>query len=404
MNEKKKLPATIWALGFVSLLMDTSSEIVHGLLPVFLISSLGASYSMVGLIEGVGEGSSLVLKVFSGPLSDWWGKRKPLVILGYAMGAISKPLFAIAPTPLMVFGARLFDRTGKGIRGAPRDALVADTAPPELRGEAFGLRQSLDTVGAFIGPLIAILLMELTGGNYRLIFWLAVVPGVLSVIVLLFGVKESEPKEGTNRRRLSWASTKEFRQEFWVVIGIAAVSQMARFSEAFLILRAQNLGLSLSLSPVVLVAMNIVYALFAYPVGWLSDRVRREKLILVGFFILGVADLFLALGPNLVFIFGGIVLWGLHMGMTQGVLAAIVADHSPSDLKGTAFGLFNLFSAIALLLASGVAGVLWDSYGPKITFLTSAILATLGVILLFFLPQKQTPPGSEKNTNKVNAF
>lgn len=378
----KNMPKTIWALGFVSLLMDTSSEIVHGLLPVFLISVLGASYSMVGLIEGVGEASSLIIKVFSGPLSDWWGKRKPLVLLGYSMGAISKPLFAIAPTPLLVLGARLFDRTGKGIRGAPRDALVADTAPAELRGEAFGLRQSLDTVGAFLGPLLAILLMSLTNGNYRLIFWIAVVPGILSVIVLIFGVKEPEEKHSQEQKRLSWNSVREFRFVFWIVVIAGAIFQLARFSEAFLILRAQNLGLSLSLAPAILVAMNIVYSISAYPIGWLSDRIRREWLLLAGILVLILSDLILGFGNNLTHVFAGVILWGLHMGLTQGILAALVADTSPQPLRGTAYGLFNLFSAIALLLASGIAGVLWDKFGPQTTFITSAGFAFSGMIVL----------------------
>ncbi len=378
----KNMPKTIWALGFVSLLMDTSSEMVHGLLPVFLISVLGASYTMVGLIEGVGEASSLIIKVFSGPLSDWWGKRKPLVLLGYSMGAISKPLFAIAPTPLLVLGARIFDRTGKGIRGAPRDALVADTAPPELRGEAFGLRQSLDTVGAFLGPLLAILLMSLTNGNYRLIFWLAVIPGVLSVIVLIFGVKEPEEKQAQNQKRLSWSSVREFKFVFWIVVIAGAIFQLARFSEAFLILRAQNLGLSLSLAPVILVAMNIVYSVSAYPIGWLSDRIRREWLLLAGILVLIVSDLILGFGNSLTHVFAGVILWGLHMGLTQGILAALVADTSPQALRGTAYGIFNLFSALALLLASGIAGVLWDRFGPQTTFLTSAIFALSGMIIL----------------------
>lgn len=380
----KKMPKTIWALGFVSLLMDTSSEIVHGLLPVFLVSVLGASYSMIGLIEGVGEAAALILKVFSGPLSDWWGKRKPLVILGYAMGAVSKPLFAIAPTPLLVLGARLFDRTGKGIRGAPRDALVADTAPPELRGAAFGLRQSLDTVGAFLGPLLAILLMSLTSGNYRLIFWLAVIPGVLAVLVLIFGVKEPETKHASTQKRLSWSAVREFKSSFWIVIFAGAVFQLARFSEAFLILRAQNLGLALALAPAVLVAMNVVYALSAYPIGWLSDRIRREWLLAAGLFTLVLADLFLGLGTGLIHVFLGILLWGLHMGFTQGILAALVADTSPAEMRGTAYGLFNLFSAVALLLASGIAGILWDQFGPTTTFLVSGTLAIVG--LLLFIP------------------
>lgn len=376
------MPKTIWALGFVSLLMDTSSEIVHGLLPVFLITVLGASYSMVGLIEGVGEASALIIKVFSGPLSDWWGKRKPLVLLGYSMGAISKPLFAIAPTPMLILGARLFDRTGKGIRGAPRDALVADTAPPELRGEAFGLRQSLDTVGAFLGPLIAILLMSLTHGNFRLIFWIAVIPGVLAVVVLIYGVKEPEAKPSFAQKRISWSAIREFRSVFWVVVVAGAIFQLARFSEAFLILRAQNLGLSLALAPAILVAMNIIYSVSAYPIGWLSDRIRREWLLLAGIVVLILSDLTLGFGSNLTHVFAGVILWGLHMGLTQGILAALVADTSPPSMRGTAYGLFNLFSAVALLLASGIAGVLWDKFGPKTTFITSAAFAVAGIIVL----------------------
>ncbi len=385
----RRMPRTIWALGIVSLLMDTSSEIVHGLLPVFLITSLGASYTMVGLIEGLGEASSMILKVFSGPISDWYGKRKPLVLLGYTMGALSKPLFALASTPMLILGARIFDRTGKGIRGAPRDALVADTAPAELRGLAFGLRQSLDTVGAFIGPLLAILLMYWTNGNYRLVFWIAVVPGLLSVAVLIFGVNEPEKKQIHEPRRLSWGVLREFKFPFWAIVIAGAIFQLARFSEAFLILKAKDIGLSVSLIPLVLVAMNIVYALSAFPVGWLSDRVQRELMIIVGFLLLVLADLFLGFGENLTHVFLGIMLWGLHMGFTQGVLASLVADHSPTAFRGTAYGLFNLVSAVALLLASGIAGILWDQFGPQQTFVTSAAIAFLGFIVFIIVLKVQ---------------
>lgn len=384
MKEKKeKMPGTIWALGLVSLFMDTSSEIVHGLLPVFLVSVLGANYAMIGLIEGAGEATALLLKLFSGPLSDWLGKRKPLVFLGYAMGTLSKPIFALASTPMFVLGARLFDRAGKGIRGAPRDALVADAAPPELRGRAFGLRQSLDTVGAFLGPLIAIFLMSVLGGNYRLIFWLAVIPGVLSVTVLVLGVKEPEVKSSTTgNRKISWGLIRNFDFSFWIVVFVGGLFQLARFSEAFLILRAQSLGLALSYAPAVLVVMNVVYAISSYPVGWISDRVQREWLLLGGFAILIFADVVLGFGNSLTHTFIGIILWGLHMGFTQGVLAALVADTGPAEYRGTAYGIFNLVSAFALLIASVVAGVLWDSHGPKITFLTSGTFALVGLFAL----------------------
>lgn len=386
-----KMPKAIWALGLVSLLMDTSSEIVHGLLPVFLVSVLGASYTTVGLIEGFGEASSLIVKVFSGPFSDWWGKRKPLVLLGYSMGALSKPMFALAPTPLWIFGARLFDRTGKGIRGAPRDALVSDIAPPSLRGAAFGLRQSLDTVGAFLGPIIAIFLMYATHGNYRLIFWLAVIPGLLSVVVILAWVKEPEMKRGEMKKKILFSAVRNFGPGFWIVAIAGAVFQLARFSEAFLILRAQNLGLALSLAPMVLVAMNIVYALSAYPIGILSDRVPREWMILAGFLALSLSDLILGLGTSLIHLFIGVVFWGLHLGLTQGSLTALVADHCPKEFRGTAFGVFNLFSAVALLFASAMAGLLWDQFGPRTTFLTAGVLALLGFLTMILSRSKEAP-------------
>jgi len=379
-----KMPKTIWALGFVSLLMDISSEIVHGLLPVFLISVLGASYTMVGLIEGFGEASTLVIKVFSGPLSDWLGKRKPLVLIGYTMGALSKPLFAIALNPGMVFGARLFDRVGKGIRGAPRDALIADVATAEVRGQAFGLRQSLDTVGAFFGPLLAILLMAAFNGNYRIVFWLATIPGVLCVLLILFGVKEPELKETESEKKLHFGVVFQFGSSFWFVAIAGAFFQLSRFSEAFLILRAENVGLSLAWTPLVLVAMNVVYGLSAYPVGWLSDQLQRGWFIIMGSIILIAANAFLGFGNSLTSIFIGVSLWGLHMGLTQGVLAALVADTCPPSYRGTAFGVFNLFSAVALLLASAVAGFLWDSYGPTFMFAISGSFAFIGLVVLLF--------------------
>jgi len=381
-EETPKMPKTIWALGFVSLLMDVSSETIHGLLPVFLISVLGANYTMVGLIEGVGEGTALAFKVLSGPISDRLGKRKPIVFFGYALGTISKPLFAIAQTPAFVLGARFFDRIGKGIRGAPRDAMIADIAPPSIRGRAFGLRQSLDTVGAFTGPLLAILLMGWTNGNYRAVFWFALVPGVMSVAMLFFGVQEPEVQQSGEQKKVSWGSVREFPRVFWIASIAGAILQLARFSEAFLILRVKGLGLSLNWSPVVLVVMNIIYSLAAYPIGWLSDRFRREWFLFAGFIVLICANFVLGFATNLTIAFAGISLWGLHMGLTQGTLSALVADSSPAYLRGTAFGLFNLLSAVALFLASGIAGVLWDQIGPKMTFLASATFSFIGMAIL----------------------
>ncbi len=389
MNMKEnshKLPRSIWALGLVSLFMDTSSETVHGLLPVFLVSVLGASMTSLGLLEGIAESTALIFKVFSGPLSDWIGRRKPLVMIGYTMGALSKPIFALAGSLPWVFGARIFDRIGKGIRGAPRDALVADLAPPALRGRAFGLRQSLDTVGAFLGPMLAIALMWITQNNYREIFWFATIPGLIAVSVLFFGVqeKETEPKDSIHRR-IRFSDLKTFPSSFWFVTSAGALFQIARFSEAFLILRAKDFGLTLSLAPVVLIIMNITYAISAYPVGHWSDKIKREWFLFVGLFILCFSDLMLGFAGSLSTVLIGIILWGLHLGLTQGTLVTLVADTCAPSFRGTAYGIFNLFSAVALLIASLMAGILWDQVGPKATFLVGAMVSASALSILLFL-------------------
>ena len=376
----KRLPASIWALGFVSLLMDVSSEMIHSLLPVFLVTSLGVSMLAVGLIEGAAEATALVLKVFSGVLSDWWGRRKPLAVLGYGLGALSKPLFAIAPTVGWVVTARLIDRVGKGIRGAPRDALVADLAPPGMRGAAFGLRQSLDTVGAFLGPLLAMGLMLLWANDFRAVFWVAVIPAALCVALLLVGVQEPEraasamrtnPIRRENLRRLGGA--------YWWVVALGAVFTLARFSEAFLVLRVQQGGLPLAWTPLVLVLMNVVFALGAYPLGKLADSTRHTTLLAWGLVVLIAADALLAFSDRGAPAWLGIALWGLHMAMTQGLLATMVADTAPADLRGTAFGMFNLVSGVALLVASGLAGLLWDRLGASATFGAGILFATLAL-------------------------
>lgn len=382
-SDRSPLPRAIWTLGLVSLFMDVSSEIVHGLLPVFLVAQLGASMASLGALEGIAEAVALIFKVISGPVSDWMGRRKPLVVLGYLMGALSKPVFALAGTVGVVVGARFFDRMGKGIRGAPRDALVADLVSSDQRGRAFGLRQSLDTVGAFVGPLLAIALMAITQSNYRLIFWVATLPGLLAVALLIFGIEEgaSEKKEPVRQIRL--AEVKAFPYGFWFVAGAGAVFQLARFSEAFLILRARDLGLGINLTPLVLVAMNLVYAAVAYPVGYLSDLMRREWLLLVGILILALSQGVLGVANGLPMVFGGIVLWGLHLALTQGILTALVADTCPRALRGTAYGVFNLFSAVALIVGNLAAGVIWDRVGASSTFAVAAVLSLLGLFAIF---------------------
>ena len=378
-----KIPAGIWVLGFVSLLMDISSEMIHALLPLFLVTSLGASALMIGLIEGVAEATALITKVFSGVLSDWFGRRKGLALFGYGLGAATKPLFALAPSVGVVLTARLLDRVGKGIRGAPRDALVADLAPPELRGAAFGLRQTLDTVGAFAGPLIAVGLMLLWANDFQAVFWVAVIPGVMAVALLAFGIKEPPRAPGTPRvNPISRTNLARLSPAYWRVVGIGAVFTLARFSEAFLVLRAQQSGIALALVPLVMVAMNAVYALSAYPFGRLSDRVSHGALLAWGLGLLIVADLILASSAHWAVVLAGVAVWGLHMGMTQGLLAVMVADTAPADLRGTGYGFFNLVSGVALLLASLIAGLVWDWFGAPATFLTGAVFSGMALALL----------------------
>lgn len=386
---RARIPAGIWALGFVSLLMDVSSEMIHALLPLFMVSVLGASALAVGLVEGAAESTALIVKVFSGALSDYLGKRKGLAVAGYALGALTKPVFALAPSVGWVFAARLIDRVGKGVRGAPRDALIADLAPPAVRGAAFGLRQSLDTVGAFVGPLLAVALMLAWANDFRAVFWVAVIPGLAAVALLAFGVREPERHAGgaprvnpirlDNLRRLG-------RGYRWVVV-LGALFTLARFSEAFLVLRAQQGGMPVAWVPLVMVAMNVVYSLSAYPFGRLSDRVSHAKLLAAGLAVLIAADLVLASGDHWTIVLAGVLLWGLHMGMTQGLLATMVADTAPEDLRGTAFGFFNLVSGIAMLAASVLAGWLWDALGAAFTFYAGAGFCVLTLVALAVAPR-----------------
>ena len=375
------LPRSIWALGFVSMLMDISSEMIHSVLPVFLVTALGASMLAVGVVEGIGEGTASISKLFSGWLSDRLGRRKGLTIVGYGLGTLSKPLFALAPTAAWVLGARFTDRLGKGIRGAPRDALVGDLTPPGLRGAAYGLRQSLDTVGAFGGPLLAMGLMALSGDRFRLVFWLAVIPGLCAVTVLVVGVHEPADSRSPSQARLPIrrADVRRLPGRFWAVVAVGFVLTLTRFSEAFLLLRAEELGLRISFVPLVLVVMNVVYAVSAYPMGVLSDRVDHKFLLAAGFGVLILSDIVLALASGIVVVMLGVGLWGLHMGMTQGLLAVLVTDTVPADVRGTGFGVFHLASGVALLLASLVAGALWTIVGAPATFLAGAITAAIGL-------------------------
>jgi MFS family permease len=376
---RMKVPATVWALGLVSLFMDLSSELVHSLLPVFMTTVLGASMVSVGLVEGLGEATASIVKVFSGALSDYLGRRKPLLVLGYGLAALSKPLFPLASSIPLVLGARFMDRVGKGIRGAPRDALIADVTPRESRGAAYGLRQALDTVGAVLGPLAAIGLMLLLASDIRTVLWLALVPAVVCVVVLVFFVRESSVAGAAMKEKVSFKSLGALPRHYWAIVGLGAVLTLARFSEAFLVLRAQDVGLALALVPVVLVVMNVVYTTVAYPAGVAADRGHRRALLFWGLAALIASDLVLAASATPAALYAGVVLWGLHMGLTQGLLSTLVADASPAALRGTGFGVFHLVSGVALLAASLLAGWLWSAYGAPATFYAGAAFTAVAL-------------------------
>jgi MFS family permease len=380
----REIPGGVWALGLVSLFMDLSSEMIHALLPLYLVGVLGASALTVGLIEGIAEATASITKVFSGALSDYLGKRKWLAAAGYSLAALSKPIFPLAAGIGWVTAARFIDRVGKGIRGAPRDALIADLTPTGLRGAAYGLRQSLDTVGAVLGPLLAIVFMALTADNFTSVFWIAALPAFVSAGIIILFVREpnGQGPEKQPRVPLTRAELKHLSPAYWLVVAVSGVFTLARFSEAFLLLRAQSAGLPLTLVPVVMVVMSVVYAVSAWPAGAWSDTIGRYRLLFVGFALLIVADLVLALGTGVFAVMVGVALWGLHMGMTQGLLSALVADTAPAHLRGTAFGMFNLVSGLAMLLASIIAGALWEWTGPEGTFLAGAAFTVVALVAL----------------------
>jgi len=395
-----RMPKTIWVLGFGSLFMDMSSELVHSLLPIFMVTVLGASMVTIGIIEGIAEATAAVVKVFSGALSDYFRKRKFLIVLGYGLGALAKPIFPLATTIGWVFGARFVDRIGKGLRGAPRDALIADVTPPSIRGAAYGLRQALDTVGAILGPLLALALMIWLANDIKAVLWVAVIPAFVAVALLFLAVREPEapaqsPEYSCGEKRPILAGARHLPLRYWLVVTLGAVFTLARFSEAFLILRATDVGVSLAYVPAIMVVMNIVYAGFAYAAGAASDRLRARTLLVIGLGALVVADVVLALATTPWVAFAGAAFWGLHMALTQGLLAKLVADTAPAALRGTAFGIFNLVSGAALLLASVIAGWLWSVFGPAATFMAGATFALLAAMgLLLYRPKTRPSSGT----------
>jgi MFS family permease len=383
-TDRTAIPPGVWVLGFVSLLMDVSSEMIHALLPLYLTVGLGASALVVGVIEGVAEATALAVRVFSGVLSDRLRHRKWIAAAGYGLGALSKPFFAIATGPGLVFAARFVDRIGKGIRGAPRDALIADLTPRETRGAAYGLRQALDAVGAFTGPLLAMALMLAWDDDFRAVFWVAVVPGMLSFALIALAVREPARGKGMPAAvpRFDRATARLLGAAFWSVTLLAGVLTLARFSEAFLILRAADLGLAVALAPLVLVGTNVVCAVVAFPAGRLADRFGARALLAAGIAALVASDVVLALAGGIATLAIGVALWGLHMGLTQGLLAAMVAERAPAELRGTAFGVFNLVAGAATLAASVIAGALWHWVGPGTAFWSGAALAAAALMLV----------------------
>ncbi len=376
------VPRGVWVLGLVSMCMDLSSELVHSLLPLYMATALGASVFVIGIIEGAAEALALIVKLFSGVISDVFRKRKPLVLFGYGLAALSKFAFPLAPSLGWIVGARFADRVGKGIRGAPRDALIADITPADVRGRSFGLRQALDTVGAIGGPLLALAAMAYFASNFHAAFWIAVVPAMLAVALIVFGVDEPErvPEPVARKPRLRMADVRRLPRNFVFIVAIAGVLTLARFSEAFLVLRAQNVGFADAMAPLVMVAMSIVYAATSYPAGAAADRGHGARLLSFGLLALLVSDIVLAQAAGPAMVLAGAALWGLHMGLTQGLLSALVAAAAPADLRGTAFGVFNLVCGVALLIASGLAGWLWDAFGPRFTFYAGAVFTVIAWI------------------------
>ncbi|TDX82479.1 putative MFS family arabinose efflux permease [Neorhizobium sp. R1-B] len=385
------IPRTVWVLGVVSLLMDISSEMIQTLLPLYLVAGLGASAIAIGFIEGLSVAIATITKLFSGMISDWTGRRKPLAVLGYGLGALSKPIFPLASSIGWIVVAKAVDRVGKGIRGTPRDALIADVTPPEIRGASFGLRKSLDTVGGFVGPLAAIGLMLATDGDMIVIFWIAAIPAFLAVALLIIGVKEPEQPPSSSKGMPRFRDAGRLNRAVWIVIGVSSLLTLARFSEAFLLLKSQQAGLSLAWIPVTMVVMHAVYGLTAYPVGYLSDRIGRRSMIALSLVFLIAADLALATAQTLPMLFAGIVLWGLHMGFSQGILSTLIADSAPQNLKGTAFGVFNLATGLTVILGNVAAGLLWETWGSASTFLAGAVVALASLAAVPLLSAARQP-------------
>jgi len=379
---KIRIPRTVWVLGFVSLLMDISSEMIHALLPLFMAGTLGASAIWIGLVEGIGEGTALIAKVFSGVVADRFGHKKRLVFAGYFLGVISKPVFALAGSMPVVLAARFFDRIGKGLRGAPRDAIVADVTDESIRGAAYGLRQSLDAAGAFVGPLLAALLLLLWTEELRSIFWIALIPGAACLALILFGVEDNVTPT-VNTKHIAWKDLKiVITPAFVQLVILGTLFSLARFSNAFIVLRAADIGIEHAWIPMTVVLMNIAFSLSSYPFGKLADKLNPMKLLALGMVLLALANLLFAYAANYRILAAGIVLFGMHLGATQGIFSTIISEIAPSEVRATAFGIFNFFSGLALLASGLVAGSLWEYMGAQYCFGGGVVFALITLCLI----------------------
>ncbi|MFL6744742.1 MAG: MFS transporter [Sphingomicrobium sp.] len=386
------MPRNVWVLGFVSLLMDLSSEIYHALLPAFITIVLGLPATALGAIDGIAEATANFAKLASGRLSDRSLKRKPWIVAGYGLAALSKPLFPLAANAPLVMAARFADRIGKGIRGSPRDAMVADETPPAIRGRAFGLRQSLDTVGALLAPLVAIGLMVLLADDLRAVYWLAVIPAAASFLLAWLALREPEQHLAPLKRSPLFAGFRQLEKDTRRLLAVGFLVALARFSEGFLILKGIEVGLSEAWSPLTLAVFNLAYVALAYPAGALSDRLSPRAILMAGLVVLIGGNVVLAESGSLIGVVLGTALWGAHMALTQGIFARMIADSAPEQLRATSFGAFWFVTGIAGLLASLGAGMLWDRDGSSATFLTSAAVAGAALAMLALLPEERAAP------------
>lgn len=381
-QQSRNIHPNVWILGLVSLFTDFGTKAIQSVLPLFLLSVLGANLTTIGLIEGIAESTASTLKLFSGVLSDYWGRRKELAILGYGLSAAIIPVFALANSPFWILVARFGDRLGKGIRVAPRNALVADVTPTEQRGAAYGLRQTLDTIGAFSGPLAATLILLISGQNFRLVFWVALIPGIISVALLVKGIRETPSSQGKRGQPIQWSFCQQLGRNYWALLGVAALFNLGNFSDAFLLLKAQEIGIAAAWIPLSMIVMNFSYMLSAYPLGLLSDRIGRKQLLVAGFWLFALVYLGFAWVEQPWQIWGLFAFYGVYLGMSQGILLALVADLTPGELRGTGFGIINLVIGIILLPASLLAGFLWQTVNPQAPFILGSLLAIAASVLL----------------------